>query len=461
MNMSCNVEKDCSVKIVRVDTKDGFEHLEKRSLTEEYGLPTCLCIPTSSETESIENSSKRKRHSCPIDGNITRLLFEVKKQKKHDTLYNEDRTDILPQHKDEKFCYISEGTGNIGRGFPQTDEAINHLISKLIGATAQGKRGTRSSTIASLTSLQRVASQYKNLFENWVPLLLQAVHPDPDDEDWLFQRKSQYIHSENTLKSCSNKSVDNMTEYSRQRDFMFCEICGTMLSFDSPKYAQCPLCKFKKRIKDISGRKIRYTITAEDMRRELGMSSLDDIEEEKELKQMDYNAKCKACQHLGMAYVARQSKKLPEIVHDPDINFGRLSFALNEITWQRLADSKILMRRKKIRYIHWSRRSRRRLLVAPISIPAASALQLSFGLNEKVGNGKLLGGGESADATEPENFGRIRIGWGGRIRGPLWSLGALIRIHKVENDGPQRVASIIGKRHFGVSRQNGATLEMA
>ncbi|KAL2522227.1 eukaryotic translation initiation factor 5B-like [Forsythia ovata] len=204
MNMSCNVEKDCSVKIVRVDTKDGFEHLEKRSLTEEYGLPTCLCIPTSSETESIENSSKRKRHSCPIDGNITRLLFEVKKQKKHDTLYNEDRTDILPQHKDEKFCYISEGTGNIGRGFPQTDEAINHLISKLIGATAQGKRGTRSSTIASLTSLQRVASQYKNLFENWVPLLLQAVHPDPDDEDWLFQRKSQYIHSENTLKSCSN-----------------------------------------------------------------------------------------------------------------------------------------------------------------------------------------------------------------------------------------------------------------
>ncbi|KAL2499307.1 Uncharacterized protein Adt_24857 [Abeliophyllum distichum] len=201
MNMSCNVEKDCSMKIVRVDTNDGFEHLEKSSLTEEYGLPTCLCIPTSSETECIENSSKRKRHSCPINGDITRLLFEVKKQKKQDTLYNEDRTDILPQHKDETFCYISEGTGNIGRGFPQTDEAINHLISKLL---LKAKEELDLLTIASLTSLQRVASQYKNLYENWVPLLLQAVHPDPDDEDWFFQRKSRDVHSENRLKSCSN-----------------------------------------------------------------------------------------------------------------------------------------------------------------------------------------------------------------------------------------------------------------
>ncbi|KAL0295257.1 UNVERIFIED_CONTAM: DNA-directed RNA polymerase I subunit RPA12 [Sesamum radiatum] len=48
------------------------------------------------------------------------------------------------------------------------------------------------------------------------------------------------------------------------------------------------------------------------MRRELGVSSLDDIEEERELKQMDYNAKCRACQHLGMAYVARQIRSADE-----------------------------------------------------------------------------------------------------------------------------------------------------
>ncbi|XP_051149741.1 uncharacterized protein LOC127264314 [Andrographis paniculata] len=103
-----------------------------------------------------------------------------------------------------------------------------------------------------------------------------------------------------------------MTDCSRQRDFMFCEMCGTMLSFDSQKVAECKLCNFEKPLDEIAGKEIRYTISAEDMRRELGVSLLDDIEEERELKQMDYNAKCKACQHLGMAYVARQIRSADE-----------------------------------------------------------------------------------------------------------------------------------------------------
>ncbi|KAL3840202.1 hypothetical protein ACJIZ3_024793 [Penstemon smallii] len=103
-----------------------------------------------------------------------------------------------------------------------------------------------------------------------------------------------------------------MADYSRQRDFMFCEMCGSLLTFKSTKYARCPLCKSKKPLKDIVQHEIRYTISAEDMRRELGVSSLDDIEEEKELKQMDYNAKCRACQHLGLAYVARQTRSADE-----------------------------------------------------------------------------------------------------------------------------------------------------
>ncbi|KAL2499310.1 Uncharacterized protein Adt_24873 [Abeliophyllum distichum] len=211
---SCNVEKAYSVKNISVDTKDGHlckkrkhgsEQLEKSNLTEENGLPTCLCIPPcTSETESTENSSNRKMNSWSIDGDIIGLQFEVKKQKKHDTLYNEEMTDILPQHKEGKFWPISEGTGNIGRGVPQTDAAINCSISKQIEATAQRKRGTQSST-ASMTSLQSVTSLYKNLFEDWFPVPLPMyVQPNPDDEDWLFQGKSQDIHSDKRLKSSSN-----------------------------------------------------------------------------------------------------------------------------------------------------------------------------------------------------------------------------------------------------------------
>ncbi|EPS67751.1 hypothetical protein M569_07023 [Genlisea aurea] len=105
-----------------------------------------------------------------------------------------------------------------------------------------------------------------------------------------------------------------MSGYRTNRDFMFCDICGTMMSFNSLDYAQCPVCKIRKSFKDISKKNLEicYSITPESLRRELGVSSLDDVEEERELKQMDYNAKCKGCQHLGMAYVARQIRSADE-----------------------------------------------------------------------------------------------------------------------------------------------------
>ncbi|KAF7137869.1 hypothetical protein RHSIM_Rhsim07G0250400 [Rhododendron simsii] len=77
--------------------------------------------------------------------------------------------------------------------------------------------------------------------------------------------------------------------YCHQRDFMFCDLCGTMLSFDKTKYARCPLCKFKRSYKDIAGKEITYSATSE-----------------------DHNAKCTKCGQVGLYYIPRQIRSADE-----------------------------------------------------------------------------------------------------------------------------------------------------
>ncbi|KAH7523490.1 uncharacterized protein LOC107420403 [Ziziphus jujuba] len=96
--------------------------------------------------------------------------------------------------------------------------------------------------------------------------------------------------------------------YSHGRDFLFCNLCGTVLAFGSTKHAQCPLCKSKQKLKDIIGREISYTVTAEDIRRELGIVLIG--EEKVELSKI--KRRCEKCGHDEASYYTRQMRSADE-----------------------------------------------------------------------------------------------------------------------------------------------------
>ncbi|XP_038714815.1 DNA-directed RNA polymerase I subunit RPA12-like [Tripterygium wilfordii] len=96
--------------------------------------------------------------------------------------------------------------------------------------------------------------------------------------------------------------------YSKGRDFLFCGLCGTMLTLDSTKYAKCPLCYYKRNIKEISGREISYRVSAEDIRRELGISHFD----EGKVQKSKINKQCERCPSTELLYFSRQMRSADE-----------------------------------------------------------------------------------------------------------------------------------------------------
>ncbi|XVE94537.1 hypothetical protein REPUB_Repub02eG0017300 [Reevesia pubescens] len=99
--------------------------------------------------------------------------------------------------------------------------------------------------------------------------------------------------------------------YSQARDFMFCSLCGTMLSLVSSKYAECPLCKSRISAKGILNREIGYTLTAEDIRRDLGISHLSEQMETKESAAL-IKQTCKHCGNKELEYTTRQMRSADE-----------------------------------------------------------------------------------------------------------------------------------------------------
>ncbi|KAE8729272.1 protein terminal ear1-like [Hibiscus syriacus] len=99
--------------------------------------------------------------------------------------------------------------------------------------------------------------------------------------------------------------------YSQVRDFMFCSLCGTMLSLVSAKIAECALCKTKTSAKGILGREIGYTLTVEDIRRDLGIShAMEEMKTEESAALIKQT--CKSCGNTELEYTTRQMRSADE-----------------------------------------------------------------------------------------------------------------------------------------------------
>ncbi|RLN19715.1 DNA-directed RNA polymerase I subunit RPA12-like [Panicum miliaceum] len=92
------------------------------------------------------------------------------------------------------------------------------------------------------------------------------------------------------------------------RDFLFCGVCGSLVTFDSVRSASCPLCGFKRKAKEIEGKETRYTVTAEDIRRELKIDPFEEV-----LVRRPVTSKtCPKCNHSKAEYYSRQMRSVDE-----------------------------------------------------------------------------------------------------------------------------------------------------
>ncbi|PIN12480.1 hypothetical protein CDL12_14905 [Handroanthus impetiginosus] len=179
------------------------EQLERSGLTEEYGNPVRLPVPSSS-SDSTEKSNKRKRDSSPIAKGIL-IRLPSKKQNEFDASASKKQNEFDASAKEQLLCTTS------GRTDCPLQNRLESFSCTLKGSNK--KNGAKSVNNAVLTPMQRMELQYINLFENLAPPPVQDGCLSPDDLDWLFQDKNQDARAEKRQKlgsdsiSCSRSST--------------------------------------------------------------------------------------------------------------------------------------------------------------------------------------------------------------------------------------------------------------
>ncbi|KAH0994301.1 hypothetical protein GBA52_018165 [Prunus armeniaca] len=127
----------------------------------------------------------------------------------------------------------------------------------------------------------------------------------------LFMQISRKFLEQVAASSISSSTIVNgslerhFMAYFEGRDFMFCDLCGTMRTLSSTKHAQCPLCKRKRSVKGIT----LYVSLLQDIRRELGISII--CEEKVQLQKTDAKT-CEKCGHNEHTYYSRQMRSADE-----------------------------------------------------------------------------------------------------------------------------------------------------
>ncbi|CAM6082971.1 unnamed protein product [Calypogeia fissa] len=103
-------------------------------------------------------------------------------------------------------------------------------------------------------------------------------------------------------------------------DSLFCNLCGTSLSFGSSTYATCLLCNAHRSVEAFEDKEIWITSSAEDLIRRLGIEPLILPESEVVATEEDdqpqqravVNDDCPKCQNPQLEYYTRQLRSADE-----------------------------------------------------------------------------------------------------------------------------------------------------